>query len=47
MMNFQTDIIIQNMQPFLSVMIGGFALATLLIVMTYGISKCLSLFNII
>lgn len=46
-MEFQTDIILQNMQPFLSVVIGGFAFATLLILITYGVGKCLSLFNII
>lgn len=46
-MELQAEVILQNMQPFLSVMIGGFALATLLIVITYGVSKCLSLFNMI
>lgn len=46
-MEFQTEVILQNMQPFLSVVIGGFAFATLLILITYGVAKCLSLFNII
>lgn len=46
-MELQAEVILQNMQPFLSVMLGGFAISTLLILITYGVGKCLSLFNII
>lgn len=45
-MDFQTEIILQNMQPFLSVMIGGFALGTLLILITFSIFKCFQFFNL-
>lgn len=42
-----SDIIIEQMQPFLMVVLAGFSIATILILITYGISKCLALFNIV
>lgn len=45
-MELQAEVILQNMQPFLSVMIGGFALATLLILITFSIFKCFQFFNL-
>ena len=43
---FTSDVIIEQIQPFLMVILAGFSLATISILITYGIAKCLSLFNI-
>ena len=44
---FSTDIVLQQLEPFIMVLLAGFSFATICILLTFGISKCLSLFNII
>lgn len=44
---YTTEIMLQQLEPFIMVLLAGFSFATICILLTFGISKALALFNII